>query len=151
MAIQKTFYHRLLLGQEIFGSFEAADILDVKRSAINKDMKQGYLPAGTKVKWGKTLRTVFSRQELHWISLFYQLHAIGLAKRHADEIVRIIYHQRHDYILLKSLADCGEGADAIHFKNYLSLQVLDEIKKTAATIIINYNTKGVIWARSNEG
>lgn len=31
-----------------------------------------------------------------------------------------------------------EAAAAMHFKNYLSVQALDEIKKTGATIIINY-------------
>ena len=138
MAIQKTLYNQLLPGQEVFGSFEAADILKVKRSMINNDMKLGYLPVGTKVKWGRTVRTVFSRQELYWISLFYQLHAIGLTKRHADEIVRFISSHPHDYILLKSSADHDEAAAAMHFKNYLSVQALDEIKKTGATIIINY-------------
>lgn len=138
MAIQKTLYDQLLPGQEVFSSFEAADILTVKRSMINNDMKLGYLPVGTKVKWGRTVLTVFSRQELYWISLFYQLHAIGLTKRHADEIVRFISGHPHDYILLKSSADHDEAAAAMHFKNYLSVQALDEIKKTGATIIINY-------------
>lgn len=138
MAKQKTFYNRLLPGQEVFGSFEAADILMVNRSIINNDMKQGYLPAGTKVEWGKTVRTVFSRQELYWISLFYRLHAIGLTKRHAAEIVTSICSRPHDYILLKSSPDHGETPAALHFKNYLSVQALDEIKKNGATIIINY-------------
>ncbi len=138
MAKQKTFYNRRLPGQEVFGSFEAADILKVNRSIINNDMKQGYLPAGTKIEWGKTTRTVFSRKELYWISLFYQLHAIGLTKRHADEIVSSFCSQPHDYILLKSSAGQGEAASALYFKNYLSAQVLDEINKTGATIVINY-------------
>ena len=138
MVKQKAFYNRLLSGQEVFGSFEAADILKVKRSVINNDMKQGYLPPGTKVKWGKTIRTVFSRQEIYWMSLFYQLNTIGLAKRHANEIVKSICSEPHDFILLKSSADPGEIDGALHFKNYLSVQALDEIKKTGATIIINY-------------
>lgn len=138
MAKQKALYNQLLPGKEVFGSFEAADILNVKRSMINNDMKLGYLPAGTKVEWGRTVRTVFSRQELYWMSLFYQLHAIGLTKRHADEIVRFISGHPHDFILLKPSADHGEATAAMHFKNYLSVQVLDEIKKTGATIIINY-------------
>jgi hypothetical protein len=138
MVKQRAFYNRLLPGQEVFGSFEAADILQVKRSVINNDMKQGYLPAGTKVEWGKTLRTVFSRQEMYWISLFYQLNTIGLTKRHADGIVKSLCSEPHDYILLKFSAGPGKAAAAIHFKNYLSVQALDEIKKTGATIIINY-------------
>ena len=138
MAKQKTLYDQLLPGQEVFGSFEAADILKVKRSMINNDMKQGYLPAGARIKWGRTVRTVFSRQEMYLISLFYQLHATGLTKRHADEIVRIIGSHPHDYILLKPSADHAEAAAAMHYKNYLSVQALDEIKKTAATIVINY-------------
>ena len=138
MVKQKAFYNRLLPGQEVFGSFEAADILKVKRSVINNDMKQGYLPAGTKVKWGKTVRTVFSRQEIYWMSLFYQLNTIGLTKRHANEIVKSICSEPHDFILLKSSADRGENVAAINFKNYLSVQALDEIKKTGAIIIINY-------------
>ncbi|WP_372681110.1 hypothetical protein [Desulfosarcina sp.] len=138
MTKQKTLYNRLLPGQEVFGSFETADILKVNRGIINNDMKQGHLPAGTKIKWGKTTRTVFSRKELYWISLFYQLHAIGLTKRHADEIVRSIRSQPHDYILLGSSADHGAGAAALYFKNYLSVQVLDELNKTRSTIIINY-------------
>ena len=138
MAIQKTFYNRRLPGQEVFGSFEAADILKVKRSIINNDMKLGYLPAGTKVEWGKTFRTVYSRQELYWISLFYQLNAIGLTKRYADEIVKTICSEPHDYILLKPPDSRRKASEALHFKNYLSVQALDEIKKTGATIIINY-------------
>lgn len=138
MVKQKALYIRLLPGQEVFGSFEAADILKVKRSVINNDMKQGYLPAGTKVKWGNTVRTVFSRQEIYWISLFYQLNTIGLTKRHANEIVTSICREPHDFILLKSSADHRGTAGAMHFKNYLSVQALDEFKKTGATIIINY-------------
>ena len=138
MAKQKIFYNRLLPGREVFGSFETADILKVNRSIINNDMKQGYLPAGTKIEWGKTTRTVFSRMELYWISLFYQLHAIGLTKRHADEIVSSICGRPHDYILLGSTPDHGEEAPALHFKNYLSVQVLDELNKARATIVVNY-------------
>lgn len=138
MAKQKTFYNQLLPGREVFGSFETADILKVNRSIINNDMKQGYLPAGTKIEWGKTTRTVFSRMELYWISLFYQLHAIGLTKRHADEIVSCICSRPHDYILLGSTLDHGEEAPALHFKNYLSVQVLDELNKARATIVVNY-------------
>jgi hypothetical protein len=138
MLKQKAFYDRLLLGREVFGSFEAADILKVKRSILNNDMKQGYLPEGTRVEWGKTVRTVFSRQELYWVSLFYQLNAIGLTKRHAHQIVRSISAEPHDYILLKAPPVHGETTTAVHFKNYLSVQALDEINKTGATIIINY-------------
>jgi hypothetical protein len=138
MLKQKAFYDRLLPGKEVFGSFEAADILKVKRSILNNDMKQGYLPAGTRVEWGKTVRTVFSRQELYWVSLFYQLNAIGLTKRHAHQIVRSISAEPHDYILLKAPPIHGETTTAVHFKNYLSVQALDEINKTGATIIINY-------------
>ncbi|MCB2149468.1 MAG: hypothetical protein KQI81_23510 [Deltaproteobacteria bacterium] len=72
------------------------------------------------------------------MSLFYRLNAIGLTKRHANEIVKFICNEPYDFILLKSSAEPGETAAAMHFKNYLSVQALDEIKKTGATIIINY-------------
>ena len=138
MVKQKAFYDRLLPGREVFGSFEAADILKIRRSIINNDMKQGYLPAGTKVEWGKTIRTVFSRQELYWISLFYQLNAIGLTKRNAEQIVTAIRNQPHDYILLKSPYNHGGVSASLHYKNYLPVQVLDELKTNRATIIISY-------------
>jgi len=38
MVKQKTFYNQLLPGKEVSGSFEAADILKVKRSIINNDI-----------------------------------------------------------------------------------------------------------------
>ncbi len=138
MVKQKAFYNHLLPGQEVFGSFEAADMLKVKRSIINNDMKQGFLPAGTKVEWGNTLRTVFCRQDMYRIALFYQLNAMGLTKRHAVEIVKFICSEPHDFILLKTPDSQNEPAAALHFKNYLSVQTLDEIKKAGATIIINY-------------
>lgn len=138
MTKQKVFYNRLLPGKEVFGSFEAADILKVNRGMINNDMKQGFLPSGTKVEWGKTNRTVFSRQDLYWISLFYQLNGIGLTKRHAETIVKSICSKPHDFILLKPSGGQGEPFSTVHFKNYLSVQAIDEIKKADATIIINY-------------
>jgi hypothetical protein len=138
MAKQRVLYDRLLPGQEVFGSFETADLLEVRRSMVNNDMKQGHLPTGKKVAWGRTLRTVFTRQEIFWIALFYQLSAIGLTKRHASAIVRRISDQPHDYILLRPSDPNGVGTDGLQFKNYLSVQVLDEINKAGATLVINY-------------
>jgi hypothetical protein len=125
-------------GQEYFGSFETADLLGVKRSRINNDMKQGYLPHGKKVKWGRTVRTLFSRRDLYLLSLFYELHSTGLSRRHAFKIVQNIDNAPHDYIILKTPKKPDDPADRLHFKNYLSVQALDEIKKNGATLIINY-------------
>jgi hypothetical protein len=138
MAKQKALYNRLLPGQEVFGSFEAADILSIKRSLINNDMKQGFFPDGTKVKWGRTVRTVFSRQELYWMSLFYELHRMGLNKRQANEIVQRIRGEVHDFILLTPSIHQDEPAGRLQFKNYLTAQALDKIKNARATILINY-------------
>ena len=140
MAKQRMLYDRLLPGQEVFGSFETADLLDIRRSVVNNDMKQGHLPTGKRVAWGTTMRTVFTRQELFWIALFYQLNAIGLTKKHAAAIVRRISDQPHDYILLRPSDIAGLGTQGLHFKNYLTVQVLDEINKAGATIIINYRS-----------
>jgi hypothetical protein len=138
MTKQRVLYDQLLPGQEVFGSFETAYLLDIRRSVVNNDMKQGHLPAGKKLTWGRTKRTVFTRQELFWIALFYQLNAIGLTKTYAAAIVSRISEQPHDYILLKPSDVTGVGRKGLHFKNYISVQVLDEINKAGATIIINY-------------
>jgi hypothetical protein len=101
-------------------------------------MKQGFLPDGTKVKWGRTVRTVFSRQELYWMSLFYELHRMGLNKRQANEIVQRIRGEVHDFILLTPSIHQDEPAGRLQFKNYLTAQALDKIKNARATILINY-------------
>jgi hypothetical protein len=138
MTIPKTFYDPSQGGQEHFGSFEAADILGVKRSMINNDMKQGYLPYGIKIKRGRSTRTRFSRRDLYLLSLFYELHSTGLSKRQAFKIVQSIANEPHDYIILKTNGKFEGPAERLHFKDYLSVQALDEIKKSGATLIINY-------------
>lgn len=135
---QKAFNDASQIGQEDFGSFETADLLGVKRSIFNNDMKQGYLPYGTKVKWGRSVRTRFCRRDIYLLSLFYELHSAGLSKRHGFKIVRNIADEPHDFIILKTPGNPGDPSDRLHFKNYLSVQALDEIKKNGATIIINY-------------
>lgn len=138
MTLPKSFYDPSQGGQEHFGSFEAADILGLKRSMINNDMKQGYLPYGTKRKRGRSVRTLFSRRDLYLLSLFYELHSTGLSKRQAFKIVQSIANEPHDYIILKTPGKPENRADRLHFKDYLSVQALDEIKKSGATIIINH-------------
>jgi len=138
MTLPKSFYGPSQGGQEYFGSFEAADILGIKRSRINNDMKQGYLPYGTKRKRGRSVRTLFTRRDLYLLSLFYELHATGLSKRQAFKIVQSIASEPHDYIILKTPGKPKSQSDRLHFKDYLSVQALDEIKKSGATLIINH-------------
>jgi len=138
MNSQKTVYAFSQIGQETFGSFEAADILGVKRSIINNDMKQGYLPYGTRIQWGRSARTRFSRRDIYLLSLFYELHSTGLSKRHAFKIVQSIASEPHDYIILKTPGKPDGPANRLFFKDYLSVQVLEEIKKNGATLIVNY-------------
>lgn len=135
---QKSAYDFSQIGQENFGSFETADILGIKRSMINNDMKQGYLPYGTKIKRGRSARTLFSRRDIYLLSLFYELHSAGLSKRQAFKIVQSIAKESHDYIILKTPGKPEGPADRLHFKDYLSVQVLEEIKKNGATLIVNY-------------
>jgi hypothetical protein len=135
---QKTAYNSSQIGQGNFGSFETADILGIKRSTINNDMKQGYLPYGTKNKRGRSVRTLFSRRDIYLLSLFYELHSTGLSKGHAFKIVQSIANEPHDYIILKTPGKPEGPAGQLHFKDYLSVQVLDEIKKSGATLIVNY-------------
>ncbi|WP_319525957.1 hypothetical protein [uncultured Desulfosarcina sp.] len=135
---QKPSYNPSQAVQEHFGSFEAADLLGVKRSIVNNDMKQGYICFGTKMKWGRTVRTLFSRRDIYLLSLFYELHSTGLSKRQAIEIVKSIGSEPHDYIVLKTTGNPDDPSGRLHFKDYLSVQVLDEIKKSGATLIINY-------------
>jgi len=139
MNSQKTVYAFSQIGQESFGSFEAADILGVKRSIINNDMKQGYLPYGTRIKWGRSARTRFSRRDIYLLSLFYELHSTGLSKRHAFKIVQSIASEPHEYIILKKPEHPDDAAGRLHFKDYLSsVQVLNEIEKNGAMLIVNY-------------
>jgi len=139
MTIQKTFYDPSLGGREHFGSFETADILGVKRSLINNDMKKGYIPYGAKVEWGRTVRTLFSRRDMYLLSLFYELHSAGLSKRNAFRIVQSIAGEPHGYIILKKPEHPDDEAGRLHFKDYLSsVQVSNEIEKSGATLIINY-------------
>lgn len=135
---QKSAYDSSQIGQENFGSFKTADILGVKRSMINNDMKQGYLPHGTKIKRGRSVRTLFSRSDIYLLSLFYELHSTGLSKHQAFKIVQSIANEPHDYIILKTPGRSDGPADRLHFKDYLSVQVLDEINKNGATLIVNY-------------
>ena len=135
---QKAVYDSSQIDQESFGSFETADILGIKRSMINNDMKQGYLPYGTKNKRGRSVRTLFSRRDLYLVSLFYELHSTGLSKRQAFDVVQTIANEPHDYIILKTPGKSQGPADTLYFKDYLSVQVLDEIKKSGATLIVNY-------------
>lgn len=135
---KKSVYDSSQIGQEHFGSFEAADILGVKRSMINNDMKQGYLPYGTKIKRGRSVRTLFPRRDLYLLSLFYELHITGLSKRQAFKIVQSIASEPHDFIILKTPGKPDGPANRLFFKDYLSVQVLEEIKKNGATLIVNY-------------
>lgn len=100
MILQKTLYSKLLDGQEVFGSFETAFILGIEKQDFRNLMKQGYVPNGSKVQWGNTVRTVFSRFDLYSIALFHWLKRQGISNQNANQIMEFVRWDEVDISLI---------------------------------------------------
>lgn len=75
--------------QEVFGTFEAADLFNIKRTTIRDDLKRGYIH-GMKVAMpgtGGVTRTVFNRQQMYRVFQFYALRVLGVTKTNAAKRV----------------------------------------------------------------
>ncbi|MFH2065654.1 MAG: hypothetical protein ABIK15_10695 [Pseudomonadota bacterium] len=76
--------------EQVYSTFDALEILDLKRGRLIQWMKNGFIPEGEQVVWGSKTKTVFKRKELYSIGMFKELLDLGLNRDVASRCIKAV-------------------------------------------------------------
>lgn len=128
--VATTYKARIVEGQPVYRSLEAAKIAGIEKNEFLSWQKLGYMPDGMKVQIGTTIRNVFVRREIYqmrgYAYLIRQGLTLSMAKRICDEVAAEP-NQQYFFAVIAAFEDEG--------LTFVEPGTLDSLKTNAATAI----------------